>query len=172
MNQKYRKTRPIILYGIYILVSLLFLADNFTDLDIKNQMIKAVAYIGFGILTPIILIWNFFDFKTVASRILISILLALFLFIIINGFTHFIFATSTWKTQTILYEHPHFSNKAVEFQMRDVGGLGYRKRIVEVLYLTNWFMIANEVKSETEFEGKIEWKKVNKDVNELELKYP
>jgi len=82
----------------------------------------------------------------------------------------FIFSTGAWRTQTILYQNGHFSFKTVEFQMQDIGALGYNKRTVEVFYLTPLFMITNEIPND--IDKKVEWVKVDKDVNELELKFP
>ena len=52
--------------------------------------------------------------------------------------------------------------------MRDYGSFGYGERTVDVLYLTNWFMIVNEI--ELDAERGSEWIKVDKEVNELKLK--
>lgn len=54
--------------------------------------------------------------------------------------------------------------------MQDVGAFGYNKRTVEVFYLTPLFMITSEVP--TDIEKRIEWVKVDKEVNELGLKFP
>ncbi len=79
-------------------------------------------------------------------------------------------STSAWKTQKIIYQNKHLNFKKVEFQMQDVGTLGYNKRTVEVIYLTDLFMIVSPV--EKDIHDSIEWVKVNKDVNELGLKFP
>ena len=54
--------------------------------------------------------------------------------------------------------------------MQDIGALGYNKRTVEVLYLTTFFMITSEVPND--IDKKVEWLKVDKEVNELGLKFP
>ena len=64
----------------------------------------------------------------------------------------------------------HLRFKAVEFQMQDVGALGYNKRTVEVFYLTPFFMITSEVPND--IDKRVEWIKVDKEVNELGLKFP
>lgn len=81
-----------------------------------------------------------------------------------------LFTTGAWRTQTILYQNGHLSFKTVEFQMQDVGALGYNKRTVEVFYLTPFFMTTSEVPND--MDKRVEWVKVNKDVNELGLKSP
>ena len=77
-----------------------------------------------------------------------------------------LFSATSWKTQTIIYQNKFDDSKKVEFQMLDIGALGYQRRIVEVNYITDWFFISKE-------EGiyNSDWKKINKEVNELELKY-
>lgn len=81
-----------------------------------------------------------------------------------------IFSSGSWKTQTVLYQNGHLTYKKVEFQMQDIGALGYNKRTVEVIYLTNLFMIVNSV--EKDIEERVEWIKVDREVNELGLKFP
>ncbi len=90
--------------------------------------------------------------------------------ILIVGPMKILFSTGAWQTQTILYQNGHFSFKTIEFQMQDVGALGYNNRTVEVFYLTPLFMIISEVPNN--IDKKVEWVKVDKDVNELELKFP
>jgi hypothetical protein len=86
----------------------------------------------------------------------------------IIGPIRIIFSTGIWRTQTILYQNRHLSCNTIEFQMRDVGALGYKNRTVEVFYLTAFFIITNEVPND--IESRVDWEKVDKYVNELELK--
>ena len=89
--------------------------------------------------------------------------------LIVNaGITKILFASGAWHTQTVLFENGHLSFKKIEFQMQDVGALGYNRRTVEVLYLTSLFTITSEVPQD--IESKVEWVKVHRDVNELGLK--
>jgi len=80
-----------------------------------------------------------------------------------------IFSTGAWRTETILYQNGHLSFKKVEFQMQDIGAFGYNRRTVEVIYLTPLFMLTSEVSDD--IDKRVEWVKVDKDVNELELKF-
>ncbi len=79
-------------------------------------------------------------------------------------------SASVWKTQTVIYQNGHLPFKKVEFQMQDVGALGYNRRNVEVTYLTPLFMIVHPI--EDDMDQRIEWIKVDKDVNEMGLKFP
>lgn len=160
-----------ILNMVYCLTVLLFLLDGFTSFDIKSQGIKSFVYFGVVVGTPLTLIWNFFAFKTKTKRIVWTVFPTIILaFILVVGPIKIMFSTGAWRTQTILYQNGHLNFKTIEFQMQDVGALGYNKRTVEVFYLTPLFMITSKVPEE--IKKRVEWIKVDKDVNELGLKYP
>jgi hypothetical protein len=90
--------------------------------------------------------------------------------ILIIGPLRIAFSSTAWKTQTVIYQNGHLNFKKVEFQMQDVGALGYNKRTVEVIYLTDLFMIVIPV--EKDIHERIEWIKVDQEINELGLKFP
>ena len=148
---------------------MLFLLDSFTSFDVKSQDLK--TFICFGILigTPLTLIWNLVVIKTKSKRIagivFPSIILMLVIFI---GPLKILFTSGAWQTQTVLYQNGHLTFKTVEFQMQDVGAMGYNKRTVEVLYLTKLFIITSEVPKD--IDQRVEWVKVNKEINELGIK--
>ncbi|WP_146052910.1 hypothetical protein [Aquimarina sp. I32.4] len=120
---------------------------------------------------PITLAWNLWTLKTIKWKIIGSTLSIIVLMgIIIIGPLKIMFSSSSWKTQTILYQNGHLPFKKVEFQMQDVGALGYNKRTVEVIYLTDLFMIVSPV--EKDIDQRVEWIKVDKEINELGLKFP
>lgn len=168
---KTKKYISTLLNGIFILIFLLFVFDGLTSFEIKNQAIKSFTYFGLMILIPIILVWNLWALKTRKWKIISSILPAIALIgIMIIGPMKIMFSSSSWKTQTVLYQNGHLTFKKIEFQMRDVGALGYNKRTVEVIYLTDLFMIISPV--EKDIEERVEWIKVDKEVNELGLKFP
>ena len=156
---------------IYGLTVALFLLDSLTSFDIKSQDLKTFVYIGLLIGTPLTLIWNAVTIKPRNRKIIWTILpTAILIFILIIGPMKLYFSTGAWRTQTILYQNGHLTFKTIEFQMQDVGTFGYNKRTVEVFYLTPLFMITSEVP--TDIDKRIEWVKVDKDVNELGLKSP
>jgi hypothetical protein len=132
---------------------------------------KSFVYFGLLIGTPLTLIWNLVATKTKKTRIIWTAFPTIILtLILIIGPMKILFSIRVWQTQTILYQNGHLSFKTVEFQMQDVGALGYNKRTVEVFYLTPFFMITNQVPSD--IDKRVEWLKVDKDVNELGLKFP
>lgn len=143
----------------------IFLLDLLTGFDIKNQIIKSFVYLFSTFGSVIILILNL-KYNKSKFTLLLSIA-GILLTIIINPI-RILMLQKSWKTQTILYENGHLSNKKIEFQMQDIGGRGYKKRTVEVFYLTNLFMITNEV--DENFGKHSEWIKVDKEINELKLK--
>lgn len=54
--------------------------------------------------------------------------------------------------------------------MQDIGARYYNRRTVEVIYLTPLFMMTKKVPDG--IDKRVEWQKVDKGVNELELKEP
>ncbi|WP_438710243.1 hypothetical protein ACSTS3_14230 [Aquimarina muelleri] len=168
---KPKKYISTLLNGIFILTVLLFVFDRLTSFEIKNQEIKSLTYFGLMVVTPMTLVWNLWTLKTRKWKIISLIPPTLALIgIIIIGPIKIMFSSGSWKTQTVLYQNGHLTFKKVEFQMQDVGALGYNKRTVEVIYLTDLFMIVSSV--EKDIDERVEWIKVDKEVNELGLKFP
>jgi hypothetical protein len=80
-----------------------------------------------------------------------------------------LFHTQTWKTQTLELINENSGNHKVEFQMKDIGALGYEKRNAEVYYLTKYFyLVLSENYDERNFIG-TDWKRVDEDINEIGL---
>lgn len=130
--------------GIFALIIWLFVLDAFRVLEIKNQMLKSGVYLGILIISPIALVIYLLHFRTNVwglSRLAFSILICIGLLII--GPSKVIFSSSAWETYEVLYEDTESNRKKVEYQMQDIGALGYNKRTVEVIYLTNLFMITS-----------------------------
>lgn len=93
---------------------------------------------------------------------------ALLVLILVLNPIKILFSSSSWKTQTVLYQNGHLPFHKIEFHMQDLGALGYNKRTVKVLYLTSLFMLTSEVPED--IDNRIEWIKIENDVNELNLK--
>ncbi|RIJ42329.1 hypothetical protein [Pontibacter oryzae] len=166
----FKKYISTVLNGIFILTTLLFALDGLTSFEIKSQAIKSFTYFGIIVLTPLTLIWNLWTFKTGKWKIIGSTIPTLTIIgILIIGHLKIAFSSSAWRTQKVIYQNGHLDFKKVEFQMQDVGALGYNKRIVEVIYLTDLFMIVSPV--EKDIDDRVEWVKVDKEVNELGLKF-
>jgi hypothetical protein len=139
--------------------------------DIKNQWLKSFVYEGLLIATPIVIIWNAIIVKGISKKIFcLTLPILMLLFILYVGPLQFMFSSGAWRTQTILYQNGHLSFKRVEFQMQDVGALGYNRRTVEVLYLTPLFMITTSVPQN--IDKHVEWIRVDEEINELNLNSP
>lgn len=157
--------------GIFFLTLLLFILDVLFVMEIKSQSLKSFIYFGIMIFSPLILIWNLIFFSTVKRKLIGSIIPTISLVgLFLIGPLQIAFSSSAWKTQEIVYQNAHLSFKKVEFQMQDVGAFGYNERTIEVIYLTDIFMITSTVEKDIDKKG--EWVKVNKEINELGLKYP
>ncbi len=160
-----------ILNVIYRLSVVFFLLDSHSSFDIKSQVIKHFVYFGLLIGTPLLLIWNVLFIKPRNGKIIGTLFpIVIMIMILVVGPMKLVFYSSTWCTQTILYQHRGFSAKKIEFQIQDVGALGYNKRTVRVFYLTPFFIITS--KTPTDIDKSAEWFNINKDVNELGLKEP
>jgi len=163
------KTFSKVLNILYVLIAILFVLDSLTKFEIKNQFLKSFVYMGLLIGAPLILIGNLFIFKRKYQK-----LLALFfpvmtiIFILIVGPLKILFSSSAWDTQTILYQNRNLSFNRIEYQMQDVGSFGYNCRTVEVLYITRFFMIVDAVPND--IDKNVKWAKVNKDINQLNLR--
>lgn len=160
-----------IIYGLMVLA---FILDVFRIVEVKGQKLDQLVNFGSLLIAPIILVCNLTVFKITRFTLLIcvpSVSLIVFFTIFVSGFgmLAYVFSVGSYQTQTILYENSNYSYKSIEFQMQDLGTFGYSERYVEVTYLTPWFMIAKQVNPKDKRGA--EWIKVDKEVNELHLKY-
>ncbi len=163
------KTTSTIINWFFVVAVAFFLLDSLTPLEIKSQFLKSFAYLGLIIGAPIVIIWNLLYIKPKQKKITSLILPTLTLIIIIVlGPLKILFSSGAWHTQNILYRNWHSNFAKIEYQMQDAGTFGYNRRTVQVSYLTKFFMIVGEVPDN--IEKSVEWIKVDKDVNELELK--
>ena len=134
------KRATLILNVLYCLTVLLFVLDEFTSFDIKNQTLKLFVYFGFLLGAPIMLLWNLFSRQIL---LIVFPILCLILIIAVNPL-RIVFQSQAWQTKAIYYEH-RYKSKTIELQWQDIGALGYNKREVEVTYLTPLFMITRKV---------------------------
>ena len=157
------------LNGILLLTVLMLLLNELTYFEIKNQQVKSFIYFGILVLPMLTLTFSLVFLKKTTRKVMGSILPILTLIgIFIIGPKNIIFSSSTWKTQSVLFQDKNLNFKKVEFQMQDVGNFGYNKRTVEVTYLTDFFMIVKPVGEY--INEKNEWIKIDEEINELGLK--
>lgn len=156
---------------LFYSILFLFLLDLFDVFQTKISFLKSLVYYGVLIVPILLLILEFkamhrrresFLRKAIPIVTVAGLLFLNPLKILAN--------TATWKTQTIILIHENRPNHKVEFQMKDIGAFGYRKRTCEVLYFSKYFyLVWAKNYDDSNFNGQ-QWKKVNRTVNEMELK--
>lgn len=161
-----RKKFGFFIFAIFLFCYFFYLLDKNEILEIKQQGFKSFVYYGIIVFSFFSIFFPIISFEKLKFKILFSIL-PIFVFIeILNfGILRTIYCSSTWKTQTIIYQNKLDKSNKVEYQMMDIGAFGYRRRTIEVNYITDWFFISKEVGIYNS-----DWKKVTIEVNELKLK--
>jgi len=166
MSINNRKKLSFLIFVIFLLCCIFYFLDKYEILEIKNDGFKSFVYYGIIVFSFFSILFSIISFEKLKLKILFSILPLLAFIEILNfGILRTIFYSSSWKTQTIIYQNTLDKSKKVELQMLNKGAFGYRRRTEEVNYITNWFFTTKE-------EGMYnsDWKKVNLEVNELGLK--
>lgn len=161
------KKLSFLIFAIFLFCYFFYLLDSNEILEIKQDGFKTFVYFGIIIFSFFSILFSLLCFEGIKPKILFSILpIIVFMQILSFGIINTLLSASSWKTQTIIYQNKFDSSKKVEFQMLDIGFAGYEKRTVEANYITDWFFISKE-------DGiyNSDWKKVEKEINELELKY-
>ena len=157
------------LWGILLFCFAFFFLDYFEVLLIKHEQFKSLIYFGFLISSLFSLLLLYTSSYSKKLKILLSLIpITSIIFILKIGILNFVFSITTWKTQTILYQNKENSNLKVEFQMLDIGFAGYNKREVEIHYFTDWFYTFKPRKEKYELNN---WYIINKEINQLEIKY-
>ena len=149
----------------------MYLNEKISPIEHKLQLLKNINLWMIWILTPLTLISSYL----INVKVIYKSLNTLFsLFVIFTTFKYgtlkIIFSNSVWKTQNIVLESSHNSNHKIEYQLQDIGALGYNKRTVEIKYISKYFYII--IKEEVDFSeyNTKEWNRVNINLNESNLK--
>lgn len=162
------KKLSLFLYFFFIFISIFYYLDLFQFLEIKNQSFKKLIFFSIFPLCIFSFIFILSVLNNIKQKIIFSIYPFITLFFIFNfGIIKTLFFSSAWHTQTILYQNKYDESRKVEYQMIDGGFSGYETRIVEINYFTNWFYTSKKVSKHYNSE----WKKINKEVNELKVIY-
>jgi len=165
------KKLSFFIFAIFLFCYFFYLLDSNEVLEIKHDGLKSFVYFGIIIFSFFSIVFSFLCFEGIKLKVLLSILPTLaFIQILSFGIINTLFNASSWKTQIIIYQNKLDDSKKVEFQMLDIGFAGYHKRTVEVNYITDWFFISSPYTEEI-LNSDSDWKKANKEVNELELEY-
>lgn len=156
---------------IFYIVLSFFLLDIFDLFQTKIGFLKAIIYYGILILPIPLLIMEFKANQNLSEPILRkSIPILTIIGLIYLNPLKILFNVATWKTQTIELINENKENHKVEFQMKDIGALGYAKRNAEVYYLTEYFyFVLSENYDERNFIG-TDWNRIDENINEIGLK--
>ncbi|MEO7978242.1 hypothetical protein [Flavobacterium sp.] len=155
--------KHIIIYILFILTTALILLNRYTPLYINNSILHfIVLFIAAASLT-IITGHLFGKLKSNKSILLTFLILGMACFI--KGFLTW---DGDWKTQTVVYKNIQNGNKTIDYQLRGSRfAFGYRKRIIErlkIVPLIDWTTDIDTVGLD-----KMQWQKVNIQLNELNL---
>lgn len=157
-----------LLNAIIIISFSLLLTDQLTPIDLIDQGLKSFAYMGTMSLCLPAILWNFGVLRSSRYRTVSLLLNSMCLVVIIVlGPLGLIFSQPVWNTQTILYQDPKNPNHRVEFQMQDIGALGYNRRTVEVYDFIYGMIIARPIDTKHLDSS---WTKVTIVVDQLKLK--
>jgi len=148
----------------------LWLAIAFTPLEIKSNHVAAGLLVAV-IVTGITCLGRFLHQWSSSTAITTASLLTAFLSVA----AYFLIWSSGWVTQDILYQHRRSANRTIEFQMTDVGALGYGRRMVDQRkLLPGIYWITELGKGAANVENSkldsLDWKEVHFYKNELGLK--
>ena len=157
-----------VIIWVFVLFLALTILTLTTPLAFKNHLLRNIIYFLTVLLSFIVAK----EFKNKYLRNVIRLLpLATILFIIISSLIFDPFAnniTNDWKTVSISYRKINHSDTYIGQQMLDIGGLGYRRRIVKVIPITpflNWITPIDTNK----LSGN--WVRVNEDYSPFNWKY-
>ncbi len=161
-----RKKFGFFIFAIFLFCYFFYLLDKNEILEIKQQGFKSFVCLVLIPLSFFSILFSCFSFKKISIRFIVSLLPTIAIIQILSfGIVRSVFVSSAWKTQYIYYQNKFDSSKKVEYQMMDIGAFGYRRRAVEVNYITDWFFLSKEVGVYNS-----DWKKTTIEVNELKLK--
>jgi hypothetical protein len=152
-------------WTIWTIISLLLIGTLMSDIEITNGVVKkGLIYIFILGLISIVTIkkpWTLT--KTLAVSTLVF-----GLFLIFKLYTDW---RGDWKTQTVIYQNNHLSNRTIEFQLQNKGALGYNRRTVDRLKIIPFVSWTKKLTKENlENIDSLTWDKVDIDLNEQGLR--
>ncbi|MBI3218010.1 MAG: hypothetical protein HYZ44_00710 [Bacteroidetes bacterium] len=149
-----------VFWTIWTIASLI-LVGTISNLEITSGLIlKGIIYIVILGMTQLLtrnLYW-IFGISTV-------------LFVAFLTFKFYTDWRGEWKTQTIMFQNKHLSNRTIEFQLQDIGSLGYNRRKVDrlkIIPFVSWTRRLTE--KEVENIDTLNWDRIDIDKNEQGLK--
>lgn len=91
-----------------------------------------------------------------------KLLAATVVFAMFSIFKFYLDWRGDWKTQTIMYQHKHLSNRTIESQLQDKGAFGYNKRTVDRMKLFPFVSWTKQLNPENlEAVDRVTWDRVS-----------
>jgi len=151
------------IYVLFAITALLVLLNRYTPLYISDYRIHFLV-LFLAAATFIVIMGHRFDkLKTTKSIAIVFVVVGIACFL-----KAYLSWGGDWKTQTILYENVANSSTTINYQMRgDRFAFGYKKRVVEIREIVPTIEWTTDI--DTLLMDKTQWKKVNKEINELGL---
>jgi len=159
-----KKVLAKILLGVWFINLIILVLILFTRLEINPHRI---IYLQLIILFTGISFKLGFSKKYKYSKIVGALVLIIFSSLTIY-YSVFLDWRGPWKTQTIIYQNKHISNRTIEFQLQGKGSLGYNRRTVDKIKIVpflHWIKVLNNEEIDS-----LTWKKVDIYFNEMNLK--
>jgi len=153
-----------IIYILFVLSATLVLLNRFTPLYINNSIVHyCLLFIASA--TFIITVGHLFGKLKSDKHILVTFLIVA----IVCFLKAFLTWGGDWKTQTIAYNNIDNKRRTIEYQMRgDRFSFGYKKRVVNRLKIVPFIDWTTDI--DTIGLKPAQWKRLDENVNEMELK--
>ncbi len=152
---------------VWAIIAIIFVLTFLTPLEFADEMTSSImTVLAISGLTLVLWLLTTDKDKKKKWRAWTLILLPLTIFTII--ITDFFSWGSGYKTQDIIYRQKGNTDNRIEYQMEDIGALGYNRRTVKIIQLTpllQWITTTDTDDIDTNV-----WTKVDEYVNELGLK--
>ena len=161
---KPKKMKQKLFITIFIISIGLILLNRFSNLSISSPLIYWILI--FATYSIFLLLLNEILKEKYKKTTKILILIVGILCFGLYRVTYLSF----WGTQSIEYINIEDENKSIEFQMRDLGGLGFKRRIIEKRKILPKISWVKEI--DTTNMNKTNWKKVKIELNEINMKFP
>ena len=169
------KTIKVLTLSVFVICLFLFYLNLINKFIFKKNYLQLIFHSIFLFNIALIIIWNYKylrncknHFKKSASVLFMTILILLFLL----GTIIMIFGHSQWKTQEKIAKSRNKRNYYIEFQMQDIGILGYRSRIVTAFYITKDIIVTKKIESEywnihDYLHDENNWEIIDMEINEM-----
>lgn len=151
------------LYLLFAITAILVLLNRYTPLYISDYRIHFLMLFLAAATFVVIMGHRFDKLKTTKSIAIVFVVVGIACFL-----KAYLSWGGDWKTQVILYENVANTNKTINYQMRgDRFSFGYKKRVVEIKKIVPTIEWTTDI--DTLLMDKTQWKKVDKQINELGL---